>query len=125
MPQTRFWFGLGLAYILLAIAESYFASQIETIDLPPIRKYAAGTQEQLDKFVKEVRGESPAHDALIRQVIIDWSQWLNFNNAVTGIETVAEKFNTGAKANRKLLYLAAASFVVAAIVSFMQGLSFI
>jgi uncharacterized membrane protein len=55
-------------------------------------------------------------------VIIDWSQWLNFNNAVIGIETVTEKFNTAAKANRRILYLAAVSFVVAAIISFAQGL---
>jgi uncharacterized membrane protein len=48
---------------------------------------------------------------------------LNFNNAVTGIETVAEKFNTAAEANRKILYLAAVSFVVAAGISFAQGLA--
>ena len=124
MVQTLVWFGVGVAYVLLAIAEWYFASHIETINLQPIKKYAAGTQEEFDKFLKEVRGSSnPAHDAYIHQVIIDWSQWLNFNNAVTGIETVAEKFNTAAEANRKILYLAAVSFVVAGGISFAQGLA--
>lgn len=122
MVQTWIWFATGVAYVLLAIAEAYFASHIETIELPPIKKYSAGTQEEFDKFLKTVRGtDNPAHDAYLYQVITDWGQWLNFNNAVDGIEAVAETFNTAARANKKILYLAAVSFVVAAGISFAQG----
>jgi hypothetical protein len=62
VTQTLVWFAIGGVYVVLAIAEWYFASHIETIDLQPIKKYAAGTQEQFDKFVKGVRGSSPADD---------------------------------------------------------------
>jgi hypothetical protein len=119
-----FWVAVGIVYALLAIAEWYFVSRIETINLPTIKKYSAGTQEEFDKFLKQLRGTgNPAQDAYTHQVIIDWAQWLNFNNAVDGIETVAKNFNTAAKANRKILYLAAVSFVVAAVISFAQGVA--
>jgi hypothetical protein len=69
-----FWVAIGIVYSALAAVECIFALEIKPADLQPIKRYAAGTQEQFDKFVKEVRGGSPAENEYTRQAIIDWSQ---------------------------------------------------
>jgi hypothetical protein len=142
--QTWVWFVVGIAYMAIAIAEWYFASRIETINLSePLEREPVFTNsmEKLTKQRNDAVNRLPElekrfnegfilpnelHAAQMSAVgLIRAAEQLNLNNAFTSIENVAEKFDKAANANRVILRIAAASFVVAAIVSFAQGLSII
>jgi hypothetical protein len=135
-----FWFVVGFAYVAFAVAEWYFASRIETIDLSQPLEREPVFSDSIEKLKKmrndAVNGlpelEKRFNDGLIlpnelRAAVmtavglIKSAEQLNLNNAFTSIENVAQKFDKAAKANKKILRIAAISFLLAAGVSFFQG----
>ena len=138
------WFPVSLAYAFFAIVQWYFASHIEFVNLSePFERYPVYTnsremlqeslakqhqvQENLRKRlanreISQIQFKD-AYDSsmLICYGLVDTRERLNLNIAFTGIENVAKRFDTTAKANQKILRLAAISFGFAAVVSFVQG----
>ncbi len=140
MTLMLFWFAVGIAYVVIAIAVWYFASHIETIDLSqPFERDPVFT-DSLEKVLKlrndavqrlteqqtlfsegRIKRSQLEASAMIAMGLIDSAKTLNLNNAFTSIENVAKKFDEAANANRKILYISAASFFLAAGISFIQG----
>jgi hypothetical protein len=142
-----FWIFVGIAYAVLATVDWHFASHMETISLQPIKRYPvfSDSEEEIKKLfdgtLKNLQEQQKRfEDGLITQAELNkaYNEWhsmakalgdeaahLNLNEVFTKIEVVAARFDKATKANQKILYLASISFIIAAGISFAQGLALI
>lgn len=133
MVQMWFWFVAGVAYVIIGIFTSLSARRLHFIDIQTLASYQADdfSYEEIDRMKREWRSLMIEKQQLANERKIsseDWKYWLEAESKVYELEAnkrAAENFNKAAKLNRDVLYIAAGSFFIAAIISFAQSLSLI
>lgn len=133
MVQTWFWFFPGVAYVLVAIFTFYAAKRLGRINAQTLAKYHADdfSDEDIEKMKREgwpvlIEKQQLANERKISSE--EWAFWKRFHAIPYELEAnkrEAENFKNASKLNRGVLYMAAASFFIAAGISFAQGLALI
>lgn len=146
MVQTLVWFGVGIAYVLLCIFNFYWAKHLRPVAKHALARYRITLPEEERKKLDEAQ----LHEVMEKQKLLgegkitqeayqltfklftdvlkelgEMRSHENLNKAFDNIEKFSDGFNKATKVNRYVLYAAAASFFIAAIISFAQGLSII
>jgi hypothetical protein len=143
MLLAGFWFVTGVVYVLFCVFNVIFARRMELIDVPAITKYDTDyfSDEEIEKAKLEHNSLLMEKQQLVNEGKItneDWGYWkefcstpygieaqkkekLNLNKAFKSIEKVAKEYNGATKINRGVLRVAAISFFLAAIISFIQS----
>ena len=124
-----FWFLTGIAYVGIGVYNWTKAKSIRTIkDLPPLEKYFVPPPEEPDL------NKPPLHTAVAQKRQPSWGNFFydpesfkqdlkDLNDVFDSIKKIASEFNKSATTNRGVLRFAAGSFFLAAIISFVQGVS--
>jgi hypothetical protein len=126
MLLAVFWFLTSIAYVAIGVFNYSKAKSLSTMDIPTLEKYLVPPPEEPDL------SEPPLHVEGGQKPETTWDNFLfdveryadvlrNLNNAFDSIKTVASEFNKSTKLNRGVLRVAAISFFLAAIISFVQG----
>jgi|SRR5665647_138196 len=144
MGQLWFWFGVGVAYLLLSIVNFYLAIHLRRIDVPSLARYRISHSEEEREKLSKLQLQSVAEEQkrfeegkksreevqfaidMLKMAHKEFSEMTaseNLNKAFDNIENFANEFNKATKVNHWILYAAAASLFIAAIVSFFQGLN--
>jgi hypothetical protein len=147
VAQMWFWFVVGIAYVIIGIFTYLSARRLQLMDVHTLARYLADywSDEDIDEMKREgspllLEKQKLANDGKITSN--EWHQAIdffsipfqleakkkeqqNFNKAFQSIEDFAREFNKATEVNRRVLYAAAASFIIAAAISFAQALSFI
>jgi hypothetical protein len=137
-----FWFVAGIAYVIIGIFTYLSARRLRDAKIPSANRnaiaYPNGERERLRKLDIQAgaavakrleNGEISQEQA---QDFIDSMKWghffLNLDDVLENINTAFDyldrfvaEFNKATKLNRHVLYVAAASFFLAAGISFVQG----
>jgi len=144
------WIVAGAAYVALGIFNYSFATRLHPIGIQSLEKYHIMTaEEEVQKEVVKqafhtITEKGKQREKLIEEGKPSWeinqitfeiyvlSQALgglysaaNLIELKKAIENVAKEFNKATDVNRNVLYVAAASFIIAAGISFAQGLALI
>lgn len=121
-----FWFLTGIAYVGIGGFNYSKARSLITVDIPPLEKYFVPPPEEPNL------NEPPLHTEEAQKRQPSWGNFLfdpegykqdlrDLNDVFDSIKNVASEFNKSAKINRGVLRIAAVSFFLAAIISFVQG----
>jgi hypothetical protein len=106
--------------VLIGLFNCLSAMRLRLIDIPPLARYPTRFSEEEMEQAK--RTAFTKKEDLQFDVVV-WADVLrDINKAFDSIEKVANEFNKATNLNRGVLY-AAASFFLAAGISFWQGLS--
>lgn len=146
MVQAWIWFAVGIAYLFIGVFNYRSARRLRDADIPSANRnviaYPNGERERLRKLDIQAgaavarlveKGELSQAQA---QDSIDSMKWGHFflnldgvmenlNNSFDYFDSFVAEFNDATKTNRCVLYVAAASFFIAAGISFVQGLALI
>jgi hypothetical protein len=133
VTHTWFWGFPGVAYVLITIFTFYSARRLGAIDAQILAKYNADyfSDEAIEKMKRDgwpliIDKQTLANERKISSQ--EWDYWKKVFGIPYELEAnkrEAENFKNASKLNRGFLYAAAASFVIAAGISFAQGLSLI
>jgi hypothetical protein len=138
-----FWFVAGGAYVLLGIFNYLVARRLHRIDIQSLESYHITISEEevqkeaIKQAIHTITGKGKERDKLIEEgkptlevtfdmhVLSQAIEWLsstaNLIELKKAIENVIKDFNKATDVNRNVLYAAAASFFLAAGISFVQG----
>jgi hypothetical protein len=136
--QTWIWFGVSVVYVALGIFNYLSARRLHDANIPSAKRnaiaYPDGERERLRELDIQVMAKVASQpDAQSRINDLKWGHFFlnldgvleNLNNSFDYFDRFVAEFNDATKINRRVLKLAAASFIVAAVISFAQGLGYI
>ena len=146
MVQTWIWFAVGVAYVFIGVFNYRSARRLRDADIPSANRnaiaYPNGERERLRELDIQAmaavagrlgKGEISQAQAQFSIDSMKWGHFFlnldgvleNLNNSFDYFDRFVAEFNDATKTNRQVLYVAAASFFVAAGISFVQGLALI
>jgi hypothetical protein len=108
--QTWFWFGVGFAYMFLGIANCYLATRLRPLFS------LVGPGDIRDAELGLASRRASRKDPELEEALVD---------SLYSLRDFVDDLNTSTKTNRRVLYLAALSFFIAAGISFVQGLNIV